>query len=137
MEREKEIVVGEIGAPLTEKENNEKLEKIAKFRHEIELLTYYAGGPLTEEELRGVNDRITQLKSEVVFAQLGDYTDEAKQVAEKAKSKSIALQSKVQRAQKKANDAKAEYDELLAKVYKFNEGLAKKAAEALAKEYVG
>lgn len=133
---EGEVLVGEVKETLTEKENNEKLEKIAKFRHEIEVLTYYLGAPLTEGEKVNVEDRVVQLKAELVYMQQG-HTKEAEQVVTEGKTKEINFQNKIQRASKKMEDAKQEYDTLIQQAQKFQEKRAKKIAQVLAKEYKG
>lgn len=136
MEKEKAVVVDTTEQEQTEQEQNEKLEKIAKFRHEIEVLTYYLGAPLTDSEREGVENRITQLKAEVVYIQQG-HNKEAEQAVAAGKTKEVAFQSKLQRAAKKAEDAKAEYDSLVQQAQQFQEKRAKKIAEALAKDFIG
>ncbi len=120
----------------SEREAKEKIEKIAKFRHEIEVLTYYLGGPLTEEEKTNVEDRVVQLKAELVYMQQG-HTKEAEQVVNEGKTKEVALQSKIQRAGQKMEEAKQAYDNLIQQAQNFQEKRAKKIAQALAKEYIG
>ena len=121
---------------MADKLEADKLEQIAKLRHEIEILTYYIEGPLNDKERENISDVLTQAKANLVYTLQG-HTEESNKVVSDGKTKEMALQSKIGRATKKVDDAKAEYESLMQQAAKFQEKRAKKVAEALAKEYIG